>query len=133
MLFKRAILEARCPTLLLLDQDKLPSVYKPETCFYVCDRQFSWEEARREVPMAIACAFDNSEKARPVEGHLKELGFRHIEAGGYHNAPWCIVAKNDRFVIETQTWERTSRRDSLPSPAATPKVRKIEGVRVHRG
>jgi hypothetical protein len=113
-LFKRAVLESRCLNLVLLDEDKLGRRFNSETCFAVCDKKFSWERARHEVPLALACAFSRKEEATTVEPRLRVLGFRNIEMGSKHHAPWCVIAANDRFVAEIERWESVDQVEGRP-------------------
>lgn len=120
MLFKRSQLESHCPTIILLDEDKAANPFNPLTCYAVCDQEFSWAHVRREVPLALACAFRNRENAARLEPKLRALGFRNIESGSRHHTPWCTIAANDKFLLEIEKWEQTCQHDDcLPRQGAT--------------
>jgi len=104
MLFKRAQLEAGVPLVLFVDEDKLPRPFVPTQCFAVCDDEFSWYYACRNIPLAIVCAFRSEERAQRIIPELQYLGFEHCETGRKGEAPWPIVVSNDLFWHRRQEW-----------------------------
>ncbi len=132
MLFKRAILEARCPTVLLLDEEKLRTPYRPETCYRVCDSDYPWSVASEEVPLAVACAFKGIEEADQASERLRRLGFRHIEAGGRHNTPRCLIAANDKFAAVLATWSKEEP-EAVPQGVTPSNVRPFDATNSRRG
>ena len=104
MLFKRALLESGAPLVLIVDEDKMPRRFSQGQCFLVCDEEFSWHYACRNVPLAIVCAFRSEERARTVISDLEYLGLNHLELGRRGEAPWCMIASNDLFSSRRQEW-----------------------------
>lgn len=97
MLFKRALMESGAPMILFLDQDKFWRPFIDKRCFAVCDRDFTWDYACRNKPLAIACAFWDEDRAWPAIEMLDSLGFTHVEPERRNERPWCFIATNDRF------------------------------------
>jgi len=78
MLFKRAILKAKRPTIMFLDQNKLPMNYNPDKCYPVCDKELTWKNICTTNPFGIAVAMDQSEKEE-IKDILIELGLKPKE------------------------------------------------------
>jgi len=104
MLFKRALLESGAPLVVFLDEDKFTPTFTNGQCFCVCDEEFSWPYACRNVPLAIVCAFRSEERAREVLTELEYFGLDHPEKGRLGEAPWPVIASNDLFWRRRQQW-----------------------------
>lgn len=98
-LIKKSLLSARCPTVVFLDQDKIPSPFALGSCFPVCDNEnLTWEHVCDEVPLALAIAFRRQEDAGRVLEALEILGLDHVEPQRAGERPWSVVVSNKRFV-----------------------------------
>lgn len=61
MLFKRALLTAGLPVVLFLDSKKFDQPFKERECFPVFGPGCSWDEVRKNYPIAICTAWEQSE------------------------------------------------------------------------
>lgn len=96
-LFKRAILESGCPTVILVDETKLPRPFLVKSCFPVCDEALTWEEVCDSKPVAVAAAFWDEQKGKSARDALQGLGYNNVEAARSGERPWTMIASNDKF------------------------------------
>lgn len=97
MLFKRAILESECPTVMFMDEDKMPYGFTHGSCFPICDSEFPWESACERVPMAVAVAFRTKQNSGKCIANLRRLGFKPRYRGRDQDEPWPLIVTNDKF------------------------------------
>jgi len=95
-LFKRAILAAACPTIIFLDETKMPQEFKIGKCFSVCDEEMTWSSVCQTNPLAIAVATSTKEKAKELERLSSELTLCHVEAK-YEDTCCTLIASNEHF------------------------------------
>lgn len=101
-LFKRALLESACPTVIFLDEIKVPPVKEFEIgeCFSVCDEEMSWSKVCQTNPLAIAIAASTEERAKELEQLLNTMNLCNIEAKHYHydeEMAYTLIACNENF------------------------------------
>jgi hypothetical protein len=102
MLLKRALLESEAPLVFFLDQYKLPYDFISGHCYAVCDEDFTWSHVCKNVPLALACAFDDEAKGKKVLKKLDALGFTNAERSRDDESPWSVIVSNDPF---KRRWE----------------------------
>ncbi len=105
-LFKRAILESKCPTVYFLDQQKFPYQFKPDRCYSVCNKQFPFRKVCEEVPLAIACAWRTGRAALDSIKHLEAMGFRQCVGDAVEGAISPVILMNDAFREIDEKWRR---------------------------
>lgn len=127
MLFKRALLESGAPVVLLVDEDKLPRPAIPGQCFLVCDQDFSWPFACRNMPIALACAFRSERRAKEIIEQLKDFSLDHVEPSRPGEAPWSFVISNRLFQAQVESWSQVT---SLAFTPDTLRLNKNEPRRV---
>ena len=100
-LFKRALLESACPTVIFLDETKMKVPPEKEfeigKCFSVCDEEMSWPKVCQTNPLAIAIAASTEERARELEQLLNEMNLCNIEAKHYDEMAYTLIASNEHF------------------------------------
>lgn len=97
-LFKRALLESACPTVIFLDETKVPPEKEFEIgkCFSVCDEEMSWSKICQTNPLAIAIAASTKERAEELEQLLNEMNLCNTEAN-YEEMAYTLIASNEHF------------------------------------
>ncbi|MBM3299217.1 MAG: DUF4062 domain-containing protein [Deltaproteobacteria bacterium] len=95
-LFKRAILESGCPTVIFLDETKIPQEFPIGECFSVCDQEFPWVSVCQARPLAIAVATNSEETARKLRRLLEEHNLCNIE-DKYEKTACTLIASNQSF------------------------------------
>jgi len=96
-LFKRAILASACPTVMFLDETKVPWEFKIGNCFPVCDKDMSWSSVCQTNPLAIAVAASTEEKVKELERLLGELTLCNLEIEYHDGTAYTVIASNDHF------------------------------------
>ena len=79
MLFKRILLGSGCPTIMVLDQAKIPSPFLFGSCYPVCHGDLSWEYVCKEVPLAVAVGVSHVSRIQPIVDHLGALGLTRVQ------------------------------------------------------
>jgi hypothetical protein len=102
MLFKRALLGAKCPTVLFLDDEKLlENPFKEDFCYPVCDGQgpLSWAELCHQSPLAIALGCATEDSRRKSAELLTSMGLTEIKKNEKpsDDGAWPIIASNKAF------------------------------------
>jgi hypothetical protein len=96
-LVKRALLEVRVPTVMLLDQTKFPYGFRLGQCHPVCGPDFPWQKMREEVPLAIALAFSTRDDKDKAIDRLAAIGFTSDEPVVEEDGIWPVIAGNRQF------------------------------------
>lgn len=96
-LVKRALLEVRVPTVLFLDQAKFPYPFQVGKCHSVCGPDFKWQNIRKDIPLAVALAFDKREDRITAVDRLKSIGFKSDEPEVEDGGKWPLIAVNQEF------------------------------------
>ena len=98
MLFKKALLASKCPTVMFLDGTKLPK--KKENRYLVCDNNLSWRgicsiESPKPFAIAIGLRAD-AVKEKEIREIFKELKL-YVKAEDYIGDICVLVAENVSF------------------------------------
>lgn len=96
-LFKRALLESACPTVMFLDENKVPKPFDVGDCFPVCDEKMSWSKVCQTNPLAIAIAASTEERFNDLGQLLKEMNLCNIEGKHYGEMAYTLIASNEHF------------------------------------
>lgn len=96
-LFKRAILGTQEPTVLFLDESKVPAEFRIGYCHAVCGPGMKFEEICRSLPLAFCVGCASCEGRNTIMGQLKQLGFGYVEPAREYKGCWPLIAKNQPF------------------------------------
>lgn len=99
-LLKRSLLSLSCPKVIFLHPEKWGFDFRYNNCHSVCDRSFTWAEAKSASPMALVMAAESPGNQTKLADSLSEQGFTDIDleeplAGS--PGPWSIIAANPKF------------------------------------
>lgn len=114
MLFKRAILEARCPSVIFLDEAKVEKEFVKGKCFGICGPDYMWEEVCERVPLAIAVAAGCEEKGRNILDQLQKNGTFTYEQQKGDDGTFTLIASNKKFA---DLWTYNNQRRNKRKPA----------------
>ncbi|MEZ4667859.1 MAG: hypothetical protein R3E39_08090 [Anaerolineae bacterium] len=92
-LFKRAILESQCPTIIFLHDDKLTDGFKKNHCYSVG----GWSSAVRDQKIAVAVGCGNQQKANELKVLLEKNGFPYTSATETPDGNWALFAMSKHF------------------------------------
>jgi hypothetical protein len=98
-LVKRALLSVGCPTVLFLDENKLPYPFRVGICYPVCGPDFEWKTLVETIPLSIAIATHSNNLDERLK-LLDAMGFHHHEPILEKDGIASVIAGNDLFKKE---------------------------------
>lgn len=96
-LFKRAMLAARLPTVMFLDESKFMLPFKLGHCHAVCDPEMPFDELCRSFPFALCIGCGSKNRREEILETIRPLGFEHVDPEREYSGCWPLVAKNLLF------------------------------------